>query len=286
MEIDVKGHSGCSIKIKQDERGLFIQKSTYDKGYLKRLALQADKQVAARRKDYKYIKIPKIFNLEKTNVATIINMEYIYSRNFMEYFEEAGFNQLHHFINVLCLFIETEITSSKYETRNAESFLQKWASVESSIKNNSAIAYERIGTLLEHTKAIFSELTDISIPYGICHGDLTFSNILFNNNCFYLIDFLDSFIESPLIDIVKIRQDTNFLWSLLMYSKPYDRIRIKTIFQKIDMQIHKYFCKYGWYKKYYTPFQIMNLFRVLQYAKEDKVINHLINNLEVIINEC
>ena len=30
----------------------------------------------------------------------------------------------------------------------------------------------------------------------------------------YLIDFLDSVIESPLFDIIKIRQDTYFNWTI------------------------------------------------------------------------
>ena len=52
---------------------------------------------------------------------------------------------------------------------------------------------------------VFEQLPiEIEIPMGKCHGDLTFSNILFNGNNYYLIDFLDSFIESPLLDLVKI----------------------------------------------------------------------------------
>lgn len=67
------------------------------------------------------------------------------------------------------------------------------------------------------------------MPVGVCHGDLTFSNILFNGNNYYLIDFLDSFIEAPLLDIVKIRQDSAHLWSQLMYTKSYDQIRLQIV---------------------------------------------------------
>ncbi len=66
------------------------------------------------------------------------------------------------------------------------------------------------------------------MPVGICHGDLTFSNMLFNGNNYYLIDFLDSFVESPLLDIVKLRQDSAYLWSQLMYIHDYDKIRLKS----------------------------------------------------------
>ena len=61
---------------------------------------------------------------------------------------------------------------------------------------------------MDASQRVFDALSDMLIPVGTCHGDLTFSNILFNGNNYYLIDFLDSFIESPLLDIVKLRQDT------------------------------------------------------------------------------
>lgn len=86
MKIDVKGHSGCSVEIKNDKRGLFIQKATYDKAYLKRLELQAQKQKDAATKEYQHIRIPKIFFLETTQEATIINMEYVYSKKFYRIF--------------------------------------------------------------------------------------------------------------------------------------------------------------------------------------------------------
>lgn len=116
------------------------------------------------------------------------------------------------------------------------------------------------------------------IPVGLCHGDLTFSNILFNGNNYYLIDFLDSFIESPLLDIVKLRQDTAWLWSQLMYVNPFDTIRLRIAFQKIDRELDSYFRgKYEWYGRYYKPLQLMNFLRILQYAHEEKVIDYLKN---------
>ena len=117
---------------------------------------------------------------------------------------------------------------------------------------------------------------DMMMPVGMCHGDLTFSNILFNGNNYYLIDFLDSFIESPLLDIVKIRQDTAYLWSTLMYHKPFDKVRVHIISEKIDKAIDEYFTgKYEWYRKYYMPLQLMNFLRILQYGREEKVVAYL-----------
>ncbi|MBT0858600.1 phosphotransferase, partial [Campylobacter coli] len=81
-------------------------------------------------------------------------------------------------------------------------------------------------------------------PIGYCHGDLTFSNILFQNQNIVLIDFLDNFIETPLQDVVKLRQDTRHKWSLKMTHANYDEIKIRIILSYLDCYIHKYFLKY------------------------------------------
>lgn len=113
------------------------------------------------------------------------------------------------------------------------------------------------------------------MPVGMCHGDLTFSNILFNGNNYYLIDFLDSFIEAPLADIVKLRQDTAWQWSPLMYTKPYDPIRLGLIFKKIDTALEEHFGHYEWYRAWYGPMQLMNFLRILQYGREPRVVEFL-----------
>ena len=141
-------------------------------------------------------------------------------------------------------------------------------------------------TIFNRCDVFFAELKEISIPIGICHGDLTFSNILFNGNNYYLIDFLDSFIETPLQDIAKIRQDTAYRWSQLMYTKPYDAVRLRIICDKIDSEIDSYFShKYEWYRGNYRVVQLMNILRILPYAHEENVIIYLQNILKSLLYE-
>ena len=124
----------------------------------------------------------------------------------------------------------------------------------------------------------------MELPIGKCHGDLTFSNILFSGNDYYLIDFLDSFVESPLLDIVKIRQDSAYLWSELMYSGECDSTRLRIVADKIDTEIYNFASQFDWFR-YYKIFQLMNFLRILQYAHEPKVIDYLKNVINDLLYE-
>lgn len=118
-------------------------------------------------------------------------------------------------------------------------------------------------------------LDSITIPIGVCHGDLTLSNILFSGNSYFLIDFLDSYIETPLQDIAKLRQDSKYLWSRLMYKNPYDALRLKLISARIDAAIDEHYSKFEWYRQFYQLIQSINILRILPYAKEKSVIDYL-----------
>lgn len=280
MEIEVKGHSGCTVRILSAGGGkeLIIDKSTEDKSYFPRLLLQAKKQQKAGEQEYQHIRIPKIERIVQDENHVSVIMEYVYSRNFIEYFESAGFEQIAYFIKALKLFIDREIKVSPIKEVESRVVLDKLTSVEEKVKNNPKLQDDEIRKLMKAShEEFYATITDKSIllPVGLCHGDLTFSNILFNGNNYYLIDFLDSFIESPLMDIVKIRQDSAYGWSQLMYIHDFDKIRLKLICRKIDQEIDDYFGRYEWYRKYYKIMQLMNFLRVLQYAKEKKVIDYL-----------
>jgi len=277
MKLDIQGHSGCDIAIVHEDNELFIHKSTHDAGYVPRLVNQANKQIAASRIEYQNIRVPKIFDVAQSDTSAVIKMEYIYSRNFIEHFEQAGFEQIKYLIGAIKYFIDLEIANSTMQTVPSSILTDKMADVARKVEKNIHLKDDdEAQELVRQSTVVMNGVGDMVMPVGMCHGDLTFSNILFNGNNYYLIDFLDSFIESPLLDIVKIRQDTAYLWSTLMYHKPFDKVRLSIISEKIDTAIDEYFTgKYEWYRKYYMPLQLMNFLRILQYGKEDKVIAYL-----------
>lgn len=282
MKLEIKGHSGCQVDVVQENGKLYVYKSTNNLGYLKRLQLQGNKQQDAVNMGLPCINVPKILDIQTTDSSVVIKMDYIYSKSFVSYFEYAGFEQIAHLIDSLCTFLSYEIHKSKMQMVSADILKEKFADVKDKTLNNPAlIGDEEIVTIINESSKYFDNASDMMLPIGKCHGDLTFSNILFNGNDYYLIDFLDSFVESPLLDIVKIRQDSAYLWSRLMYSGDCDTIRLKIVADKIDEEIVKFASQFEWYK-HYKLFQLMNFLRILQYAKEDKVITYLknvINNL-------
>lgn len=279
MEIEVKGHSGCDIAIERRGNELVVLKTTSTPSYVPRLVRQALKQQQAALEEYQHIRVPRIIDIRQTDRDCCIEMDYVYSRNFVEYFEQAGFEQIQYLVNGLEMFLEREIAESPMGTVDRRVVDDKFADVCKKTRANAALAGDaQVERLLERSAQAFAALPGkMEMPLGRCHGDLTFSNILFNGNNYYLIDFLDSFIESPLMDVVKLRQDTCFGWSQLMYSRPFDQVRMQMVCDRIDRDLNRYFAvRHGaWYLPLYRPMQLMNLLRVLQYAHEPRVISFL-----------
>ena len=276
MEIEVKGHSGCSVSI-VNNHGIAVQKSTHDKGYIHRLKMQGEKQKKAFSKEYQHIRIPEIYEMHETGSSYEILMEYVYSKNFIDFFEMAGFEQIDYFIKAIRLFLNSEIQESHLQGVPKTIVEEKLNSIRKNIEAGDIEGFDDHIAKVQQTLNLAPDI--LLLPVGVCHGDLTFSNILFNGNNYYLIDFLDSFIESPLMDMVKLRQDSAYFWSLLMYSGQYDDIRVRMIFSYIDQALNGSFSEYDWYQSYYKLFQQINFLRVAQYAKEQRVIEYLKNVL-------
>ena len=292
-KIEVEGHSGCFINIKKENDNLVIDKYTNSEKYIPRLKAQFDKQKrAAKNNVTKNIIVPKILKIDESWPGEYHGiMEYVYGKNFISFFEYADKMTIDKFIKTICEFIRSEIERSmcviEYETNE---LYNKWQSVKKNMidiyKEDSKYYNDITKIIYACDKIIIKDMKFRDFYVGKCHGDLTFSNIIFRSNEYALIDFLDSFIESPIMDIVKLRQDTKYKWSTLMYnSKEYDKTRYDMICKYIDDRFDFEFSKYGFYNESYKIFQLMNFLRIVQYAKTDDVTEYLIETINDILKE-
>ena len=274
MKIEVIGNSGCKVKVVREDTRLFVLKSTEDLKYLVRLALQAEKQKTVSSIAVPNIIIPKVYEILRTDEKTEIRMDYVYSQNYIDYFENAGVHEIDAFVEAMIAFVEQEIKVSPISECSDDVLMAKFEDVASKVSKRPDCDDE-LKSLLNKARMRVEKEGMVRIPIGVCHGDLTFSNILFCGQQYCLIDFLDSFIESPLQDIVKLRQDSYFLWSCLMYQEPYDALRLKLISEYVDKRLDEHFSQYDWYKEHYEVLQLMNMLRILPYAKEEKIVDYL-----------
>ncbi len=281
--IEIKGHSGCYIKVIDQNKELLLTKGTNNPDYVIRLKKQAEKQGLFFSSGFKKIRTPEIINLEQSQSSCVITMKYIHAQNFVEFFDHAGYEKIDHFTQQVIQFLDWEILKSDTVCISDSILKNKYVSVKENILKSFSDV-KAIRTILTKSEKIFDQTTDIYLPISQCHGDFTLSNILFNGDRLFVIDFLDSFVESPLIDMVKIRQDTAFGWSYLMYGNTFDRTRHQITLEWIDRNLDDYFSRYDWYNNHYGTFQLMNFLRILQYAHQTDVIDYLINKINLILD--
>lgn len=280
--IKIKGHSNFEVKIIKYNNKYLIEKSS-DLRNADRLQRQIDKQISLYNENFlDNVNVPKVIKKIKSELKVYYIMEYIsFSENVIDFIYKGNCLKINWFYNQLINIVESYFRRCEIKRVNYKLLFNKINSIQRNITNNKLIKANKLKLVFNYLYENMEYISNQKIPIGICHGDLTFSNILVDNNRMqlYLIDFLDSFIESPLLDIVKIRQDTKYLWTLNLYNHNYDRNKTIIILNYLDKMIDKYFQKYDFYVNCYKYFQIINLLRVLQYSKNQTIANKLLENI-------
>lgn len=282
-ELKIHGHSGCNLKIIETGGKLYVEKSCKE-SYIPRLKKQYEKQYNAAdnyQSNGGQFKIP--YPSWKNDS---IYMPYVHSMSFVEYFERASLDDINKLITAVEQYILTECMNSDDTEVKVLVFTDKVKSVYDNAQKNILFNQNHLDTIKHHCDIIINHLLSlgdtINLPIGACHGDMTFSNILFQNSGkHFLIDFLDSFVETPLQDIVKIRQDTLYGWSLMMTDQKYNNAHVKSVMKYIDKRIYNDFRELK-IMEHYDMLQYINILRIVPYVKDIKVYNRLIEILNSI----
>jgi len=249
------GISGCDVVLGEDG---IVTKTTNVNSYEKRINAQGNKQSLFSNFILKNISTPKVIEVGKN----FIKMEYIKAKSFDEFLNNATRKDVNFIADSLCDYILFLKDRSKfYNSGTSKLIKDKIKSLRNQTKHKDINDY-----LLKKLETMNAE----EIPYSFCHGDLTFSNILFHKNRLYFIDFLDTFINSYLLDLTKLKQDLYYNWSGKVDST--DNIRTtqskRYIWKRIYEQ-NKDIIDSEWF----IFFDILNILRIEPYLKNERQRN-------------
>ena len=201
----LSGHSGCEISLFRKDDGFFVRKTAGRPDYNKRLRIQIAKQVGYKPAQNSNIRVPQVYKTGVQDGVFYFDMEYLNCCTMAKYIETISIKGIATFID--WVVNELHISDSVVMPETNEVFQHKIKS----LYNNIPLEEIYVNALKRLEKFDFSE-----IPYSKCHGDLTLENILIDfRGDIYLIDFLDSFFDSWMIDVAKLLQD---LFGLMVYA--------------------------------------------------------------------
>jgi hypothetical protein len=253
------GLSGCKLELLDNSS---LRKYSSSMEYNSRLSSQIKKQKLFSNFILKNIDTPKIYN-SNFEFLYYFDMEYISGLSFEEYFSTSCINNIDFVVHTLFEYFDFLISNIRiFNIKNK--LISKIESLEKKTEYGSYLSFIKNDILNKET---------VSVPKTFCHGDLTFSNILFHKNRLFFIDFLDSYIDSFLCDMVKLKQDLYYFWNLKL--NRIGDIRIKQSYRYIWKNL------YFRYQNYIESdeFKILdslNLLRIEPYltnSKQKSILN-------------
>lgn len=265
----LKGNSGCSLDLKD---AIIVKKA--EGSYIPRLKAQMKKQMmfqdkvvdgycfsaeavfsSTEEKDSFYFEMP----LDKSPIASEIVKNGLHIKGLSKVFTD---------------FLLSNIEQKRID--NAKELIDnKLQSLE------KTVPAEYLSHIKMFEDKLVAEIYDL--PAGYCHGDFTLENILVDikNKTIHLIDFLDSFIDSPLLDFATILQDTKCLWSYRYEALTVkEHENIKTFNDIIESKL-----KALGIHRQVEILLLMKLYRILPYIKDDVTKRFLDVNIGIIEKE-
>ena len=255
------GYSGCEVLLIENNNRIIVRKYA-DKKYSNRLKLQADKQ---NKFVSLFLKAPKIISFNDCKDGKyFIDMEYINGLNFNDYLLRKDIKSVKLLVDKLFNEILERKESGSIDLKKINK------------KLDSLNAYCST-PIIEQSMKYLRNFEWNTVKESYCHGDLTFENILVKNDDIYVIDFLDSFIDSKYIDIAKVLQDVDIYWSVR--NKKIDSnllIRYQVIKKALlsNLTIKEREVSY--------TLLLLNMLRILPYTKDDKTKQFIYKKIEFV----
>lgn len=265
------GHSGCQLALISGADGMLVRKQA-DVAYNYRLKRQCIKQSKFQSTT---VAAPKILSKGYQGDAFYFDMEYIQGKTLASTIAHLTVKEIFDLVKVL--FKNLCLSEIKDENVNRV-FLNKINSLPN--PQNTDVC-----DLFNQAKKCLLAY-DFSYVYkSPCHGDLTLENIIITpSKKLYLIDFLDSFYNSWIIDVAKLLQDVELKWSY-RYEKPDMTRDIRLLVAKNALLEELRKMKNG-QKIIETVYYVLllNILRIYPYAKDAVTIDFLKNSTQKTIN--
>lgn len=253
------GRSGCSFYL-DESRLIKISNNTEYNGrlysqYLKQSKFESNSRFST----------PATYSFDMSNNLHSFSMDYIHGKTFEGFCIDSNIHEVKMFSESLKLFIKENFKNSVLTEINFEVLKNKLSSLKNKLET---YCHSYIDYLLNNPIN--------KIPIGKNHGDLTMSNIIFSDK-YYLIDFLDNSFETPINDLVKIKQDSehNFYFNLISYYNTKVKICLDYINKEIDSEFYDIINS-----KEFVWFSIFNLIRILPYLSNDNEKKAILKNLK------
>lgn len=195
------GHSGCHLEVKEVNGKLVVIKTAKDKAYSERLKKQHEKQKGFRSKSF-LTPLPLNSHYNEDGLFEF-SMEYINGATLAEHLKKMAIFSIEEIAEKFLSLIPAEY---HIDPDAKEIFVAKIKEIQSKVDPTGNPALQKA----------FETLVAYQWEYciaGYCHGDMTLENVIWQDGDLYLIDFLDSFYDSWMIDIAKILFDVECLWS-------------------------------------------------------------------------
>jgi hypothetical protein len=267
MNLQLKGHSGCGLGIKTVNNQLVVEKTSKDRSYNERLVKQSQKQREFKSDEFK---TPPIISENYTEDGLFcFMMEYINGEKLSEYFRRIEVTKIPQIAGTLLSLAPREFAGDEFAN---PAFDAKIGQLRAQIKEDHGLLDRCFGKLENFDWRYMASSS--------CHGDLTLENVIYKDGDLYLIDFLDSFYDSWMIDFAKLFQDLEAFWSYRDSGPLDENLEIRLLIFK-DLVLEKLYALTHGRKIVATIYHLLllNLVRIIPYARDRKTWQYLSDNL-------
>lgn len=269
----LSGHSGCEVDLCKDGEEIFVRKSSGSEEYSHRLKKQFIKQ---KKFLLSTVQTPKIlrYGTEKDGIFWF-DMEFVNGITLAEYMHNIKVKEIVDLMKVL--FSSLMIKDGKINNKANELFGAKISSLKKKLWTENP--------LLKQAFAKLENFDFKQIPQTHCCGDLTLENIILApTGKIYLIDLLDSFYNSWMIDVAKLLQDIDLGWSYRHIRRDYNlNLRLGIAKQALMDDILQLENGKTLLKNIYYVL-LLNVLRIYPYTHDEETMNFLNVSTEKVLN--